>query len=166
MWTRPPLSSDLPPLCAGMRELDITEIYALRTHRDPHRLAGEIWRALPHAIEAFVAGVDGEPSAIAFAAVWPRSADGALGEAAMFASESFPRIAASFVRHIRKTLIPSSIARGVRRVECRAWEHHPMSHRLVLACGAVREARLNDVGPDGMAYVQFAWTKTDLEKNR
>lgn len=165
MWLREPLGSDLPPLCAAMRANDAAEIYALRDHRDPVRLAGELWRALPFALAALVAGLDDVPCAIAFLGIWPKGCR-ELGDASLFATAKFPRVARPLIRHIRAILIPSLIEGGVRRVECRALETYTASHRMIAAMGARRECLLPDVGPDGMAYVQFAWTKTYLANTR
>lgn len=166
MWTRPALASDLPPLALAMRPADAREIYALRPSADPYALVGEIALALPYALWAEVAGVDGSPSAAAFFAVWPKGRSRALGDAALFATREFRALARPLVAHLRGAVMPALVARGVRRVEARCMEPHRSARAFLLRTGARFEARLADFGPDGLAYLQFAWTLSAVAPSR
>lgn len=162
MWIRPPLLSDLPALVLGMCDQDAREIYALRPNKDPFALVGDLVSHLPYALTALVAGVDGEPNAIAFLAVWPKGRCEQLGDAALFATPKFGAIARDLIANIRQIQLPAMLKRGVRRVEARAMVPHKAAHAFLTRCGAVRETTLQDFGPDGLDYVLFAWRASDF----
>lgn len=58
---------------------------------------------------------------------------------------------------IRVKLPDEARARGIRRIEARAWAHHPTASRLLFALGFDHEADMAGFGPDGShVYRQFA----------
>ena len=162
LWLRTPTAGDLLDLCRQMRALDAAEIFALRSHSDPDRLALEIYAALPRAARAYAIGLDSGRGVKAFLALWPMDESGALASAHLFATDDFPRVAPRLVRFVRRTLIPEMMAAGMRRAECRVMERHAPSRAFLRACGAVEESGpLLDMAPNGESYILAAWRLSD-----
>lgn len=63
----------------------------------------------------------------------------------------------------RTSLPAEARARGIRRIEARAWAGHPTASRLLTALGFTHEADMGGFGPDGsQTYRQFALLIPDL----
>lgn len=163
MWIREPWPGEILHLCRAMREMDAREILDMRPTRDPDLFAATILTALPRATIAAVAGLDSAGPAAAFLGIWPDDSYPWQAQAALFATDEFPRIAAPLIRFIRRTVIPALLASGVHRVECRALEAHAQARRFLRACRAVEEIVLPDYGRNRESYVLCAWRRSDWE---
>lgn len=165
MWHREALPHDLYHICRNMRAADAAEIFLTRPD-DRDAFAAQIWRMMPQAIFADVYGLDATSPAIVFVAAWPTDPYKNLAQAALFATEGFASIVGDFVRHMRRFVVPALLAGGVRRCECRTLASYTASRRLLAALGAVEEAELPDMGPNGEVFVQCAFRRSDFEGNR
>lgn len=164
LWLRTPTAGDLVDVCTNMCEADAREIFALRRHSDRYRLAMEIYAVIPSAILALAIGLDSEPAAKAFLAIWAMDETGELAAAHLFGTDEFPRIGKRLVRYARQTLIPEMLAAGMRRVEARVMESHHKARAFLKACGAVEETHpphLLNMGSNGETYVLCAWRRSD-----
>jgi RimJ/RimL family protein N-acetyltransferase len=161
MWIRDPQPHDLFDLAENMRADDAREIFLMKRDKDRQQFAIRIWRMMPRAVHACVFGLDTEPRAIGFLGLWAKDETGGLCEAALWARDPFALVAPRFVRHVRQRLMPFLMDNGIRRVECRTLETYTASRRLLAAMGARQETLLPDFGPDGEAFVQFAWRVSD-----
>lgn len=161
LWFRFPSAGDLLDLTRNLNAMDAREIFALRSHSDPDRLAMEIYAILHKAVRAYAIGLDKNPSAKAFLALWPMDESNGLLGAHLFGTSDFSAVAAPIARWVRRKLIPELLAAGVRRVECRALAEHSGARSLIRACGATEEAILPDLGLKGETYVLCAWRRSD-----
>ena len=164
LWLRTPTAGDLIDVCRAMCAADAAEIFALRRHSDRERLAMEIYAVIPSAIRAFAIGLDSEPMAKAFLAIWAMDETGDLAAAHLFGTDDFPRIGNRLVRYVRQIMIPELLAAGMRRVEARVMETHGKARAFLKACGAVEETsppHLPDMGGNGETYVLCAWRRSD-----
>lgn len=164
LWLRTPTAGDLVDICRDMCAADAAEIFALRRHDDRYRLAMEIYAVIPSAIRALAIGLDSEPAAKAFLAIWAMDETGTLAAAHLFGTDQFPRIGNRLVRYARDILIPEMLAAGMRRVEARVMASHTRARAFLKACGAVEETHpphLVGMGCNGEAYVMCAWRRSD-----
>lgn len=165
MWIREPWPGEILHIARNMREMDAREILDMRDSRDPDLFAATVCTALPRATIAAVAGLDTGGPPAAFLGIWPGESYPWQAEAALFATDDFPRIANCMIRFIRKTAIPALLASGVHRVECRALQSHRQARRFLRACRAVEEVVLPDFGRRREAYVLCAWRRQDWESD-
>lgn len=164
MWIRAPSCSDMVHVTTNMRDRDAAEVFALRRSEDRLALAYGLYSRLQFAQVALVAGVDSQPDAIAFLGIWAMEETGGLACANLFATAGFPSIAGALVRHVRRSVIPTLLRRGCRRVECRASATYRTSRRFIRACGAVEECELPDYGKNRETFVLCAWTRSNMER--
>lgn len=164
MWIREPTAGDLVHVATHMRDQDAAEVFALRAAEDRVGLAYGLYGRLQTAQVAVVAGVDTSPDAIAFLGIWAMEETGGLACANLFATAGFPSIAGALVRHVRRSVIPTLLRRGCRRVECRALATYRTTRRFIRACGAVEECELPDYGKNRETFVLCAWTRTEMER--
>lgn len=166
MWFREPTPGDLVDVAENMRAGDIREAFALRaragTLDDRRELAMMLWAFRDRAAWFEVQGLDGSPRAAAFLGVWPTDETGGLLAASMFATPDFPVIARAWIKRVRTVVMPAILARGTRRVECRALRSYRTTRLLIRACGAVEECTLPDYGKSGESFVLYAWRRSDF----
>lgn len=162
MWLRAPTCQDILDVALNMRQRDHDEIFAVRAGGDRAALAYGLYAVLPRALACFVCGLDNSRSAQALVGVWPQDETGGLATANMFATSGFRRLAPPLIAHVRSSLIPSLIARGVRRVEARALASYTTSRTFMAACGATQECLLPDYGRSGECFALYAWRRSDF----
>lgn len=160
---REPTCADLVTLCQAMRPADAREVFALRSHDDPVRVAYEIFAMLPRARMAFVAGLDSEAWAAAFLGLWPMDESGGVLVANLIGTKRIARVAPALIARVRSVILPELIAQGVRRAECRVMQSHVSAREFLRACGAREEGILPDLGRNRETYIQCAWRLRDWE---
>ena len=138
---------------ARLRAADWLEAAAsgdLYAHMQPEALG---WRIAAHARCGAVVAIDGTPAAvIAVALVKPW-----IGEAAMLATDDWPRVALPATRWIKRELMPTCRRMGLTRVECRVFERHVAARRWLRALGATEETELHGWGRNGESFVLCSW---------
>jgi hypothetical protein len=165
MWIRETVTAgDLVHLATHMRDQDAREVFALRQGEDRVGLAYGLYAAMPRVLHAFVCGLDKSQNATAFLGIWAMDETGGLASANLFATADFPHVAGALVRHVRRTVIPALLARGCRRVECRALADYRTTRRFLRACLAREEVLLPDYGKNREPFVLYAWTRSDMER--
>lgn len=164
IWARPPSPGDVLHVARNMREMDAREILDL--HKDLNRdvFAAVVSSRVPNAALALGFGLDGNPFCAVVLVVCSSESTPWLGDASLFATDDFPRLAPQLIRFVRKVMIPTLLARGLRRVECRALASYAVTRRFLKACGAKEEAVMPDHGPDSQDYVLCAWRRRDFVK--
>lgn len=164
IWARPPSPGDVLHVARNMREMDKREILDIHKSLNPDMFAAVISTAVPNARLALGFGLDGNPFCAVVLLICGNESTPWLGEAALFATDDFPRLARPLIRFIRRAVIPALIGQGMRRVECRALASYAVTRRFLKACGAVEEAVLPDHGPESPDYVLCAWRRRDFVK--
>ncbi len=164
IWARTPSPGDVLHVARNMRAMDAREI--LDIHKDLNRdlFAAVVSTKVPDARLALGFGLDGSPFCAVVLLICGSESTPWLGDASLFATDEFPRLAQPLIRFIRRAVIPSLMQAGLRRVECRALASYTATRRFLKACGAVEEAVLPDHGPDSPDYVLCAWRRTDFLK--
>lgn len=162
MWLRAPSCADLLHVAAHMRDRDAAEVFALRRDNDRVRLAYELFACLPRMLVGLVAGLDKIENPTAFLGIWGQDETGGLASANLFATADFPLLARPLIRHVRGSVIPDLLTRGIRRVECRAQADYRTTRRFLAACKARQQGPpMADYGKGGVAFVLYAWCRSD-----
>jgi len=162
IWARVPSPGDVLDVARAMRAMDRREILALHKNLDADLFAAVVSAQVPRARAALGFGLDGNPFCAVVLLICGSESTPWLGEASLFATDAFPRLAGPLTRYVRRRLIPALLADGLRRVECRALASYAQTRRFLRACGAVEEAVLHDHGPDSPDYVLCAWRRRDF----
>lgn len=119
------------------------------------------WRAMePHRIASLIAcrAETGTPFAV-FGLV--NTGQAGVAEAALLARDHalFRLPLARLCASLRAAMPGWCAARGVRRIEARAWAGHPTAARMLRALHFFPEAVMGGFGPEGRhQFVQHAWT--------
>lgn len=151
-----PLSEDLIYQVAKLaRSCDRREIGACQPGGyDPVSLSAEMAEACAH---GFVATANGVPVAVVgLCPVMP-----GVFSAGMFATDQWADVAFSVTRFIRTIFIPERRADGMRRMEARSIDGHPLAGHWLEHLGFVREATCPDFGMRGEAFHLYAWRASD-----
>lgn len=150
-----PLEEDAVALVTlRMRAADAREIYACRWKYDPLDVARQVCALSRFGFVAWTP--DGEPAAVVCAREdWP-----GLYQVAMFATDAWPRVAASATRFCMQAIRPAMIAAGCRRAEARSAATHAQAHAWLHRLGFVAECRLPAYGKDNEEFILFAWRRS------
>jgi len=149
--------ADVVYVARNMRALDAEEIWPVTYAKTPESLASGTVAGDGY---KFVAGSGGVPVATwgalptrpGVVSVW------------MFATDKWPKVALTVTRHIRKELMPVLIDAGYVRAECWTHSNHHVAHKWLEILGAVREATIEDYGPNRVPYHCYSWTRSRLER--
>jgi hypothetical protein len=156
---RPLELSAVTAIARSMRAADRREIFACRFREDPDELAAQV---LAVATCGFVAWSPAQPVAVVAAVeAWP-----GFWRVAMFATDQWPRVAASTTRAVRRAMIPALLVAGGRRAECCSDAEHQDAHRWLVRLGFVPEARLWSYGKRGEDFILFAWRAENVHVSR
>jgi hypothetical protein len=145
--------SSLEYICLHLRERDQREIYSLRNHENPIRLAWEAHHMLTTQGRGRIAWEDGKPVAVlGFVESWP-----GLWDAVAFGTNDFPKVALELMRYGRQEA--KSILRDVggRRLQADAHIDNTDGHKFIQALGGAPEFDLRLYGKDGATYRRFVW---------
>lgn len=88
-----------------------------------------------------------------------------LWRVGMFATNEWPSIARACTKFLCKAVYPMLYDLGCNRAECRSHIDHVTAHRWLERLGARRECIVTDLGIDRERYIQYAWTRTDIDQN-
>ena len=149
--------ADVVYVARNMRKLDAEEIWPVTIAKTPETLALGIAHG---AGLRFVVGYGAGP-----VATWGASPiRPGVVSVWMFATNQWPKVALAVTRHIKKQLIPVLIDAGFVRAECWSHVNHHVAHKWLEILGAVKEATVEDYGPNRVPYHCFSWTRTRLER--
>ena len=149
--------ADVVYVARNMRALDAEEIWPVTIARTPETLALGTVRGVGF---KFVAGSGGVP-----VATWGASPTRpGVVSVWMFATDRWPEVALTVTRHIRKELMPALIDAGYVRAECWSHANHHVAHKWLEILGAIKEATVEDYGPNRVPYHCFSWTRSRLER--
>lgn len=141
-------------ICINMRKKDAEEIFALRPHDSPLRLAMEAMYLIRNQGRGRIAFHDRKPVAVAaFTQTWPGT-----WEAWMFGTDDFRAVALELIRWTRSEVKDIlTVAQG-RRLQCDSRADYTEAHQLLRALGAQPEGPpMLAYGKDGAAYQRFVW---------
>lgn len=145
--------SDLEYICLKMREIDKTEIYAIRPHDSPLQLAAEAYHMIRNMGRGRIAWANGRPAAVAaFTESWP-----GVWEVWMFGTDDFKAAAVPLLRWFRKEARDILANVNGHRLQCDSRADHTEAHRLIKAAGGIEEGLLRRYGKDGSDYIRFVW---------
>jgi hypothetical protein len=154
---------DLFPLSEGLifqvaklaRSCDRREIGACQPDGyDPASLSAEMAQACEH---GFVATADGVP--VVVVGLCPMMPG--VYSAGMFATDRWGDVAFNVTKFVRTIFIPERRAEGMRRMEARSMEGHPLAARWLAHLGFVREGQCRDFGRGGETFDLWAWRVSD-----
>ena len=149
--------ADVVYVARNMRELDAEEIWPVTSARTPESLAFGIVHGANY---KFVAGSGAAP-----VATWGASKlRPGVVSVWMFATDRWPEVALTVTRQIRKELMFTLIDAGYVRAECWTHSNHHVAHKWLEILGAVREATVEDYGPNRVPYHCYSWTRSRLER--
>ena len=155
MVTFDPITEDgAASVTTRLRDADRVEAQASGDLYD-HMAAQELgWRIASLANCGAVVAIDGRPAAlIAVALVRPW-----IGEAAMLATDDWPRVGLSTTRWVKRELMPTCRRMGLTRVECRVMAAHRVARRWLHALGATEETELPGWGRNGEPFLLCSWS--------
>jgi hypothetical protein len=159
MTLRPLNRADLTAVAANMRAADRSEIFATRFDEDAELLAEECLAS--DSLGAILADRDGIPvAAIGAWEMWP-----GVWSVWMFATPSWPKVALSATRFVKRKLQPALLALGAHRAECRSSATHCNAHRWLHCLGAEIEAEYRDFGKNREIFIGFVWRKENVLKS-
>ena len=139
-------------VCLRLRERDAREIYNLRPHDNPVRLASEAAWVLPQG-RARIAWYQGRPAGVVgMFESWPR-----MWEMVMFGTDEFPHVAFAMMRWARRELRDLLVNGWGHRLQADSHVEHEEAHKFIRAMGGREEVRLLKYGKDGSEYVRFSW---------
>jgi hypothetical protein len=151
-------------IACNLRAMDREEIFATRWDNDPSALVDEclfvLKRPSSFAVMAAFGGKIPLPIAVLGAVEqWP-----GVWDVWAFGTEDFFRVGFILTRYVRKTLIPTLLAKGARRAHCRSLASHKAAHQWLRALGATEdcERRLKSWGKNGEDFILFEWHRADM----
>ena len=141
-------------ICYRMRERDKLEVYALRPHDNPYRLAWEAHAMILNQGRGKIAWHDGRPVAlVAFTENWP-----GVWDVWMFGTDEFKSVAVECVRWARKEVSEILKVCNGHRCQCDSRADYEEAHRLLKALGAHKEGPpMRRYGKDGSDFQRFVW---------
>lgn len=141
-------------ICINMRPIDAVEIYGVRPHDSPIRLAWEAFSVIRNTGRGRIAWHDGRPAAvIAFTEDRP-----GVWQIWMFGTSAFKSVAYACMRWARDTAADLIEHHAGKRLQCESHEDHDEAHRFLRALGAVEEGPpMRYFGKDGKSYQRFVW---------
>lgn len=134
----------------NMREMDATEIFAMRWSDDPMAVV-DACLTMPGIGYLFY--YDGVPVAVV-GAMFERPG---VANVYMFATDLFPKVGKLMTKFIVRVIIPALVETGIHRAHCLALESYSEVHRWLEALGAKRESTLTAYGRDQENFVCFVW---------
>ena len=149
--------ADVVYVARNMRACDAEEIWPITIVKTPETLAFGTVSGVGY---KFVVGSGGVP-----VATWGASPiRPGVVTVWMFATDRWPQVALTVTRHIRKELMPALIDAGYVRAECWSHANHHVAHKWLEILGAIREATVEDYGPNRVPYHCYSWTRSRLER--
>ena len=148
----------LTSICLNMREQDKAEIYALRPHDNPLRLAAEAYTVLTHHGRGKIAWHKGQPAAVmGFYARWP-----GCWEAVSFGTEHYKSAGIDLMRYGRELARDILSELGANRLQADSRADNLQAHAFIRALGGKPEGTMKHYGKDGSDYIRFVWiTETE-----
>ena len=149
--------ADVVYVARNMRALDAEEIWPVTIAKTPETLAlgavsGGGYRFVVGSGVVPVATWGASPTRPGVVSVW------------MFATDRWPEVALTVTRHIRRELMPALIEAGYVRAECWSHANHHVAHKWLEILGAIKEATVEDYGPNRVPYHCYSWTRSRLER--
>lgn len=145
--------SSLEYICLHLRERDKREIYGIRNHDNPIRLAWEAHHMLTSQGRGKIAWHDGKPVAVlGFVESWP-----GMWDAIAFGTDEFPQVAFELMRYGRKEAAQILKDVGGRRLQADAHIENIDGHKFIEALGGKAEFDMRLFGKDGSTYRRFVW---------
>lgn len=113
---------------------------------EPHRLLSLVLRTSEGGVPFAVLGLS-------------HTGQAGVAQAAMLSRDHrrFRRHIVQAARAIRAGMPDWCARQGVRRIEARAWAHHPTAGGFLTACGFRHEADMPGFGGTGATFAQYAW---------
>ena len=143
----------LTAICLNIRAEDHREIYGLRSHECPFRLAGEAYTALHHHGRGKIAWHRGQPTAvIGFYERWPN-----CWEAVSFGTTNYKSCGIDLMRCGREMARDILTDLGANRLQADSRADNIQAHAFIRALGGKPEATLQRYGKDGSDYIRFVW---------
>lgn len=156
---RPAHYADIAYVARHMRALDRRELFAFDATENPEKLARDLtWYEQFH----WGAFIDWQPVTIISAVEKAPT----LWHVGMFSTDAWPKVALNCTLFYKQVIYPTLEKLGCNRAECRSYIAHKAAHRWLQIIGAKRECIIHDVGLRRDSYVQFAWTRKDLERQK
>jgi hypothetical protein len=145
--------ASLEYVCLNMRECDRVEIFALRPHDNPIRLAWEANQFILNHGRGITAWHAGRPAGVAaFTELWPGT-----WEAWMFGTNDFKHVAISLMRWVRTEANDILTTQKGNRLHCDCRVGNDEAHKMIQALGARPEVTLRNYGKDRSDYVRYVW---------
>lgn len=143
-----------------LRARDAEEIYALRWHDDPDKLAMEVVQVPPDMV--WTATHNDLPVAV-FGAypthpkVWTVFA---------FATDEWAKCVLTVTKHIKRFMIPAIDATDAIRVQCWAMSTHDDARKWLKILGAVEGPTLDFYGKNGQDFTCYSWTRKNQQEQK
>ena len=149
--------ADVVYVARRMRASDAEEIWPITIAKTPEALAlgavyGVGYKFVVGSGAVPVATWGASPTRPGVVSVW------------MFATDRWPEVALTVTRHIRRELMSTLIDAGYVRAECWSHANHHVAHKWLEILGAIKEATVEDYGPNRVPYHCYSWTRSRLER--
>ncbi len=146
----------------GLDPHDLLEAQIVRGVAATHLALFSDWHAMQaHAVLSIVVLTGPVRGAVPFGVLMlGNTGQAGVAQAAFLARDHFRfrRELVQAARAIRAEMPRFCRARGINRIEARAWAGHPRAHRFLGAIGFEAEAIMHGFGAQGAeAFIQFAW---------
>lgn len=146
--------ADIEFICLNMRAVDRAEIYAMRPHDSPVRLAWESYHHILNNGRGRIAWAKGRPAAVAaFTEDWP-----GVWSVWMFGTDDFRAAAVPLLRWFRKEANEILSVCNGHRLQCDSRCGHDEAHKMIQALGGIPEGpAMRKFGKDGSDFQRFVW---------
>ena len=143
-----------------LREIDRRELYATHHDTDPRTLLAETMVCEQFKGQRFTLYTDDwEPvSLMGWHEMWP----GVVSVWA-FGTDKWPSVVRTMTRLSKKVILPTLIAEGVHRAECKALASRADTAKWLPSLGLKQEAVLVGFGSRREDFILYAWTRTDVQ---
>jgi hypothetical protein len=143
----------LTAICLSLRDRDAKEIFGLRPHDCPLRLAGEAYTVLTHMGRGKIAWHKGQPVAVlGFYERWP-----GCWEAVSFGTDRYADVGIDLMRYGRQLARDILGEIGANRLQADSRIDNVQAHAFIKALGGNPEGTMKHYGKDGTDYVRFVW---------
>jgi hypothetical protein len=156
-FTRP----DLTHVVRNMRAKDREEIFATMPsdHEDELVDYGMVLASLRESYTRIAYWEDKPVAVLGAMEPWP-----SVCEVWCYGTDDFQKVAFSLTKHIRRNMIPTLLAKGVRRAHCRSLATHTVAHDWLRSLGAKLEDErpLRSWGKNGEDFILFEWHRENM----
>lgn len=143
-----------------LRDVDRQEIFATHHDTDPRTLLAETLICEQFKGQRYTLLTDKrEPvSVMGWHEMWP-----GVASVWAFGTDKWPSVVRTMTKLGKRVILPTLIAEGIHRAECKALAHRADTAKWLPTLGLKQEAVLVGFGSRREDFILYAWTRTDVQ---